>query len=90
MDLVLGIDDIPRFILFGFLCLFSPKTGLVCGGIICSKLGGYIKRKSMAFVILYMTIASFISMLVACHEIKVLFVIAGWTYLLQLEHPYLQ
>ena len=81
MDLVLGIDDIPRFILFGFLCLFGPTTGMVCGGIICSKLGGYVKRKSMTFVILCMTIASFISMLVACHEIKVLFVIAGWTYL---------
>ena len=46
MDLVLGIDDITRFILFGFLCLFGPRTGMICGGIICSKLGEYIKKKT--------------------------------------------
>ena len=45
MDLVLGIDDITRFILFGFLCLFGPRTGMICGGIMSSKLGEYIKKK---------------------------------------------
>ena len=52
MKLVLKIGDSTRFILFGLLCLFGPTTGMVVGGIICSKLGGYVKRRSMVFVII--------------------------------------
>ena len=81
MDKVLHINESVRFILFGLLCLFGPTSGMVFGGIICSKLGGYIKRKSMTFVIISMAIASAISMAIACHKITALFVITGWTYL---------
>ena len=81
MEFVLEIGDSVRFILFGILCLFGPTTGMVFGGIICSKMGGYIKSKSMTFVILCMAIASIISMFIACHEIIALFIITGWSYL---------
>ncbi len=81
MKLVLNIGDSVRFILFGLLCLFGPTTGMVVGGIICSKLGGYIKRNSMTFCIICSSISAGISMLIACHKISVLFAIAGWTYL---------
>ena len=81
MEIVLEIDKAYRFILFGILCLFGPTTGMVCGGIICSKLGGYIKRSSMTFVILCMAISSVISMLIAFHKIPILFIITGWSYL---------
>jgi len=81
MEFVLEIGDSVRFILFGILCLFGPTTGMVFGGIICSKIGGYVKSRSMAFVILCMAIASIISMCIACHEIMVLFIITGWSYL---------
>ena len=81
MEIVLDIDKAYRFILFGILCLFGPTTGMVCGGIICSKLGGYIKRSSMVFVILCMAISSVISMFIAFHKIPILFIITGWSYL---------
>ena len=81
MEFVLEIGDSVRFVLFGILCLFGPTTGMVFGGIICSKIGGYVKSRSMAFVILCMAIASIISMCIACHEIMVLFIITGWSYL---------
>ena len=81
MDKVLKINGNVRFILFALLCLFGPTTGMVFGGIICSKLGGYIKKNSMTFVIISMAIASAISMAIACHEISVLFIITAWTYL---------
>ena len=81
MKLVLKIGKTTRFFLFAFLCLFGPTTGMVCGGIICSKLGGYVKRSSMIFVILCMAIASTISMLISFHKIKIIFAITGWTYL---------
>ena len=81
MDKVLKINESARFILFALLCLLGPTSGMVFGGIICSKFGGYVKRKSMTFVIISMAIAAIISMAIACHEIAVLFVITGWTYL---------
>ena len=81
MKLVLDIGDSIRFILFGLLCLFGPTSGMVFGGIISSKLGGYVKRSSMMFIIIAMIVAGVISMLIACHEISVLFIITSWTYL---------
>ena len=81
MKLVLKIDDTARFFLFAFLCLFGPTVGMVVGGIISSKLGGYVKRKSMTFVIICQAIAACISMAIACHKIKALFIVTGWTYL---------
>ena len=81
MEKVLDINEGIRFILFGFLCLFGPTTGMVCGGIICSKLGGYVKKSSMTFVIICMAISSIISMFIAFHDLTILFVITGWSYL---------
>ena len=81
MKLVLDIDDSLRFFLFGLLCLLGPTLGMVFGGIMSSKLGGYVKRASMVFVIISMIVAASISMLIACHEVSVLFVITSWTYL---------
>ena len=46
-----------------------------------SKLGGYEKKNSMTFTIISMAIATVISMIIACHEISVLFIITGWTFL---------
>ena len=81
MNKVLKIDSSIRFILFGLLCLFGPTSGMVFGGVICSKLGGYEKKNSMTFTIISMAIATVISMIIACHEISVLFIITGWTFL---------
>ena len=81
MEKVLEIGESIRFILFALLCLFGPTSGMVFGGILCSKLGGYIKRRSMAFVIISMGVASGISMAIACHKISALFIVTGWTYL---------
>ena len=81
MGKVLKISESSRFILFALLCLFGPTSGMVFGGIFCSKLGGYENRKSMTFVIISMAIASSISMGIASHTITAIFVIAGWTYL---------
>ena len=81
MKLVLDIDKTPRFILFAILCLFGPTIGMVFGGVISSKLGGYIKKSSMIFVIICMGIASGISLLIAISTSSALFIITGWTYL---------
>ena len=81
MKLVLDIDDSVRFIFFGSLCLLGPTLGMVLGGVVCSKLGGYVKRNSMTFVIISMAVASIISMTIACHQIIAIFVISSLTYL---------
>ena len=81
MSEVLQISDSARFILFALLCLYGPTTGMVVGGIITSKLGGYVMKSSMTFVIISMAIASTISMLISIHKIPALFVLTCWTYL---------
>ena len=81
MEVVLEIDSSIRFIFFGLLCLLGPTSGMVFGGIICSKLGGYTKRNSMTFIIISMALASTLSMFIACHTNIVLFIITAWTYL---------
>ena len=81
MGIVLGIENPYKFILFGALCLLGPTLGMVFGGVICSKLGGYVKLASMKFVVLSMLLAAIISCLIACHTNKVLFVITGLFYL---------
>ena len=81
MDKVLNIKGTLKFILFGSLCLLGPTLGMVFGGIVCSKLGGYVKLASMKFVIISMLLASVISCLIACHENMVLFIITALFYL---------
>lgn len=81
MNLVLDINESVRFVLFALICLFGPTTGMVFGGFICHKLGGYVKKKAMIFVIILMTVASVFSMLISCHKITALFVLFNWTYL---------
>lgn len=81
MEKVLKISEGARFVLFALLCLFGPTSGMVFGGIICTKLGGYVNRKSMTFVIISMAAASVISMTIACHKISAIFIISGWLYL---------
>ena len=81
MEVVLGIDEAKRFIIYVGLCLFGSIVGMFTGGIICSKLGGYIKKNSMIFVIILMIIGSIFSILIACHKIFILFLISSWVYL---------
>jgi predicted MFS family arabinose efflux permease len=65
MDKILKMETTPRFIAFGSLCLLGPIVGMVFGGIICSKLGGYGKKKSIVFIILLTLFSSIISSLIA-------------------------
>ena len=81
MENVLHMKKSQRFIAFSCLCILGPILGILIGGIICSKLGGYGKRKSIIFLIILIFIGSIISELAAVHTKKILFIILGWFYL---------
>ena len=52
MDKVLNIDEDIRFLMFGGICAFGPVFGVIAGGLITSKIGGYINRKAMIFLLI--------------------------------------
>ena len=80
MEKVLKMDTTPRFIAFGSLCLLGPILGMVFGGYICSRLGGYGKRSSMIFIII-LTLSSTIISCIIAHTNTVFFIITSWSYL---------
>ena len=81
MELVLKMDATLRFIIFSLLCLLGPILGMIFGGIVCSKLGGYNKRKAMIFIILLLIIASFLSSFITLGNNTIVFIIFSWSYL---------
>ena len=81
MEKVLHMEKSERFIAFGCLCILGPIVGILVGGIICSKLGGYENKKSMIFLIILIFMGSIISELAAVHTIKILFIILSWFFL---------
>ena len=81
MELVLKIDTTIRFILFSALCLLGPILGMIFGGVVCSKLGGYNKRRAMTFTIILLIISSVVSSLITIGNNIYIFVIFAWVYL---------
>lgn len=81
MEKVLGMNEGNRFIAFSCLCLLGPILGMTFGGILCTKLGGYGKKKSMTFTITLILIATIISSIIAIHKISWLFILSSWSYL---------
>ena len=81
MELVLQIKTTLRFILFSGLCLLGPILGIVFGGVITSKLGGYNKRKAMTFTVILLVVAAVISSLVTIGNNTVIFILFSWCYL---------
>ena len=81
MEIVLKIKTTLRFILFAGLCLLGPILGIVFGGVMCSKLGGYNKKKAMTLTVILLIIASVISSLVTLGNNTVIFVLFSWCYL---------
>ena len=69
------------FILFSALCLLGPILGMIFGGVVCSKLGGYNKRRAMTFTIILLIISSVVSSLITIGNNIYIFVIFAWVYL---------
>lgn len=82
MESVLLMEEFSRFVCFGGLCLLGPIIGIVFGGYVCNKIGGYQKKGSMVFIIILMLVSSIISSLIAIHKIPFLFIITSGLYLL--------
>lgn len=80
METVLQMQTTQRFIAFGSLCLLGPIIGMVFGGTVCSKLGGYGNKKSMIFIIILSICSTIISLLIAKSN-TFFFVVTAWSFL---------
>lgn len=81
MELVLKMDATLRFIIFSLLCLLGPILGMIFGGLVCSKLGGYNKRRAMIFIIILLMAAAVLSSLITIGDNSIVFIIFSWSYL---------
>ena len=81
MELVLKMDATLRFIIFSLLCLLGPILGMIFGGLVCSKLGGYNKRRAMIFIIILLMAAAVLSSLITLGDNTIVFIIFSWSYL---------
>ena len=81
MKQVLKVGNSTRFIAFLCLVLLGPILGILFGGIICSHLGGYGKRKVMIFVIIAVIIGSLVSITTALYNNTILFILINWLFL---------
>ena len=81
MELVLKMDATFRFIIFSLLCLLGPILGMIFGGLVCSKLGGYNKRRAMVFIIILLIVAALLSSLITLGNNTIVFIIFSWSYL---------
>ena len=82
MEEVLKMEKQIRFAAFGSLCLLGPIIGIIFGGFVCNKIGGYQKRGSMVFIMILMLVSTIISTLIAIHKITFLFILSTGGYLL--------
>ena len=57
MSKVLGVSGIIKFILYIVICLTGPILGILICGIICNKIGGYIGKRGMIFILILNIIA---------------------------------
>ena len=81
MEKVLEIEKKKRFVAFACLCLLGPILGTLFGGVVCSNLGGYGKRKTMVFIIILVLIASIFSEITALFTVPMAFIALSWFFL---------
>ena len=81
MDEVMHVRKSTRFISFAILVLLGPILGILIGGIIVSKLGGYCKRSSMVFVIIACVLGSIISIITSFINNYIVFLIVCLLFL---------
>lgn len=60
LKIVLKFDAASLFIVYACLCVLGPIGGIIFGGVVTGKMGGYVKRKAI-FLCLFLTILGAIS-----------------------------
>ena len=81
MEKVLDMEKNQRFIAFVCLCLLGPILGTLFGGIVCSNLGGYGRRKTMIFIIILELIATIFSEITEFFTVPMAFISLSWFFL---------
>ena len=81
MDKVLNVNKKMKFIYYIFLCLTGPVFGILICGVICSKIGGYISKNGMKFILLLNILAATSSSLITITLNSFLALSMAWLFL---------
>ena len=58
-------DNKLKLFLFNVICVSGPTIGVIVGGLLTQKLGGYTKRKTIYFALILSLISSIISIFIS-------------------------
>lgn len=72
-------DDIT--VVFIITCVTAPVSGVIIGGIIVGKLGGYVNRKAVLFCLIASLLAGVDSLFIIIQESLVGFAVVLWFFL---------
>ena len=61
----MGVENKLSLFIFNVICVSGPTIGVIIGGILTQKLGGYTKRKTIYFALLLSIISSIISIFIS-------------------------
>ena len=72
-------DDIT--IVFIITCVTAPVSGVIVGGIVVGKLGGYVNKKAVLFCLIASLLAGIDSIFILFQESLVGFAVVLWFFL---------
>jgi len=78
---VLHIEDKEIFISFVITCVTSPTLGIIIGGLIVQKAGGYESKHSIMFVFIFSLISTAIGIFITQFNDLLSFSIMLWLFL---------
>ena len=81
MELVLLIEESRKFIYYIIICMTGPVLGIIICGIIITKMGGYLSKKGMVFILSLNIIGSVISIFITISLNIFLSLFSTWLYL---------
>lgn len=81
LRLVLKIDDTPVFISFAVCCITGPTAGVLFGGFVVHKIGGYESKYSLLVCLIFSILASACALPIVLFDTLIYFDINLWLLL---------
>lgn len=77
----LDVPDSVKFYYYFIICVTGPLIGVISGGIICSKLGGYVSKNGMIFILICFGVAALSSSFIGLNNNTFVCLLSCWIYL---------
>ena len=78
---VLGFEGQALFICYGSLCVLGPISGIIFGGLMTSKIGGYVKKKAIILCLILTSVGAVSAVSMGIVDNKAYFIAICLVYL---------